>query len=62
MVCWFQVNLNGMGQLVAIPYSLGGRSWGSKLHHEPITGKHNIVNIGHGKQVGQNCAEFAQLS
>lgn len=28
----------------------GGRSWDSKLHHDSITRKHNIVNIEHGSR------------
>lgn len=61
MVCWFQVNVSGMGQLVATPYRLGADPGvGSKLHRDPITRKHNTVNIGNGKQIEQGCGGFAQ--
>lgn len=60
MVCWFQVNLSGMVQLVHHSLQPGGRSWDSKLHHDPITRNHNIVNIEHGKQVEHDRGGFAQ--
>lgn len=38
----------------------GGRSWGSKLHHDSIARKCNIMNIGNGKQIYRDCSGFAQ--